>query len=208
IHYLRHAARWPKEWTDSALAVLRRGFAPYRSDFLAKHTASVTASGASTPTTSYKARGPMGAFLAANEPATPLDPATHDYLADFINGTVVSLNGDAVDALAWWGSEREQGREWGGLTEMALDLFTCPVSSVAVERAFSFGRHVVSEKRHRLSGKTISRTMTVAAWGKAGWIPDGLLAKAKKAEKAAHKKGGRKSAKEVTLSDSEVEFQD
>ncbi|PLW49413.1 hypothetical protein PCASD_01972 [Puccinia coronata f. sp. avenae] len=62
------------------------------------------------------------------------------------------LNGtDPVNPLQWWIQQKALGNTHGGLVHMALDVLSCPATSVDVKRAFSFGRDYVSSKRHRLA---------------------------------------------------------
>ncbi|KNF05042.1 hypothetical protein PSTG_01671 [Puccinia striiformis f. sp. tritici PST-78] len=58
---------------------------------------------------------------------------------------------------------------------MALDVLSCPATTVDVERAFSFGRDYVSFKRHRLSASSVTRGMTIAFHSKSGKIKAGTL---------------------------------
>ncbi|KNF05850.1 hypothetical protein PSTG_00844 [Puccinia striiformis f. sp. tritici PST-78] len=50
-------------------------------------------------------------------------------------------------------------------------------TSVDVERAFSFGRHCVTQKRHRLNSISVTRGMSVAFYSKNRLIGPGLLKK-------------------------------
>ncbi|GAA6039232.1 hypothetical protein JCM8097_000482 [Rhodosporidiobolus ruineniae] len=171
--YIRDAARWSKKMVDTVMKLLQREYRSYATTFRAEQPAPAPRQAASTTTTA--SRAPLAAYLASHA-SSASSPRDTDYLATFVDGTPVQTpEGEAVNPFDWWLSERRQGREWGGLVEMALDVFSAPVSSVAVERVFSFGRHVVSEKRHSLSASTLSATLTVGGWSKVGWLPDGLL---------------------------------
>ncbi|KAE8212669.1 hypothetical protein CF327_g3711 [Tilletia walkeri] len=80
-----------------------------------------------------------------------------------------------VDPLDWWWKEKAKGNEWMGLADMALDVFSCPATSVDVERLFSRARRNVSPLRHRMKAKKLSKIVTVGQWVIDKWIPEGLL---------------------------------
>ncbi|PLW12529.1 hypothetical protein PCANC_23014 [Puccinia coronata f. sp. avenae] len=49
---------------------------------------------------------------------------------------------------------------------MALDVLSCPATTVDVEQSFSFGRDYVSNRRHRLNASSVTRGMAVAFYSK------------------------------------------
>ncbi|KNE93304.1 hypothetical protein PSTG_13345 [Puccinia striiformis f. sp. tritici PST-78] len=75
----------------------------------------------------------------------------------------------------WWIRQGKGGNTHGGLLQMALDVLSCPATTVDVERSFSFGRDYVSLRRHRLNAASVTRGMTVAFYSKNGKIKKGVL---------------------------------
>ncbi|KNE94404.1 hypothetical protein PSTG_12304 [Puccinia striiformis f. sp. tritici PST-78] len=115
----------------------------------------------------------------------------------WLRGGLVLNDGNPVNPLKWWMKQKRTGNTHGGLVHMALDVLSCPATSVDVERAFSFGRDYVTSKRHRLAPKSVSRGMTVAFYSKNQKIPEGILSRWKHGLKEDHKmqrkgKGKRK----------------
>ncbi|CAD6923228.1 unnamed protein product [Tilletia controversa] len=80
-----------------------------------------------------------------------------------------------VDPLQWWWSEKAKGNEHFGLTDLALDVFACPATSVDVERLFSRAGRVVTPLRHRLKADRIAQLVTVGKWFTEGSVPENLL---------------------------------
>ncbi|KNF04938.1 hypothetical protein PSTG_01993 [Puccinia striiformis f. sp. tritici PST-78] len=60
---------------------------------------------------------------------------------------------------------------------MALDVVSCPATTIDVERSFSFGRDYVLFRRHKLSAQSVTRGMAVAFYSENGKIKRGLLYK-------------------------------
>ncbi|KNE93149.1 hypothetical protein PSTG_13467 [Puccinia striiformis f. sp. tritici PST-78] len=60
---------------------------------------------------------------------------------------------------------------------MALDVLSFPATSVDMERAFLFGCHYVTQKRHCLNSILVTRCMSVAFYSKNKLIEPGLLKK-------------------------------
>ncbi|POW07561.1 hypothetical protein PSTT_08150 [Puccinia striiformis] len=98
-----------------------------------------------------------------------------DPLDIWLAGGLILDGDEPVNPLKWWSQQKRTGNTHGGLVHMALDVLSCPATSVDVERAFSFGCDYVSSKRHRLSSESISRGMSVAFYSKNGLIKEGVL---------------------------------
>ncbi|KAA1112383.1 hypothetical protein PGTUg99_014835 [Puccinia graminis f. sp. tritici] len=105
----------------------------------------------------------------------------------------LSLNdeGGPVNPLKWWMRQRRAGNTHGGLLQMALDVLSCPATTVDVERSFSFGRDYVSLRRHRLSASSLTRGMAVLFYAKNGKIQSGVLRKWKLNKKNEQKQKGK-----------------
>ncbi|KNE92958.1 hypothetical protein PSTG_13674 [Puccinia striiformis f. sp. tritici PST-78] len=101
----------------------------------------------------------------------------NDPLDIWLASGLILDNSSPVNALKWWIRQKRARNSHGGLAKMALDVLSCPATLVDVERAFSFGHAYVSEKRHRLSGVSISRGMAVAFYSKNNLIESGVLRK-------------------------------
>ncbi|KAH9456329.1 hypothetical protein Pst134EB_012532 [Puccinia striiformis f. sp. tritici] len=126
------------------------------------------------------------------EGAPPTDPLTV-WLA---GGLSLNEDGGPVNPLKWWMRQQHAGNTDGGLLQMALDVLSCPATTVDVERSFSFGRDYVSLQRHRLSASSVTRGMSVAFYGKNGKIKKGVLHKWKlNKENEAKQKGKGKAGK-------------
>ncbi|KAE8265933.1 hypothetical protein A4X09_0g6411 [Tilletia walkeri] len=75
-----------------------------------------------------------------------------DIIAEWCNGSLPLVKGKMVDALSWWWDQKRIGSNHGGLTDLALDVFAAPATSVDVERLFSKAGHHITPLRHRLKG--------------------------------------------------------
>ncbi|KAH9468971.1 hypothetical protein Pst134EA_033377 [Puccinia striiformis f. sp. tritici] len=128
---------------------------------------------------------PISSMLAAlsNAAATRGGSNSTDPFDLWLAGGLVLDRNQPVNPLKWWIQQKRAGNTHGGLIHMALDVLSCPATSVDVERAFSFGRDYVSSKRHRLAPQSLSRGMTVAFFSKNNKIKPGLLARWKKGVK-------------------------
>ncbi|KNE93455.1 hypothetical protein PSTG_13178 [Puccinia striiformis f. sp. tritici PST-78] len=124
----------------------------------------------------------LGSAAAARDGHSLSDPFNM-----WLRGGLVLNNGNPVNPLKWWMKQKRTGNTHGGLVHMALDVLSCPATSVDVERAFSFGRDYVTSKRHRLAPKSVSRGMTVAFYSKNQKIPEGILSRWKHGLKEDHK---------------------
>ncbi|KNE98817.1 hypothetical protein PSTG_07839 [Puccinia striiformis f. sp. tritici PST-78] len=103
-------------------------------------------------------------------------------------GLHLNEEGLPVNPPKWWIQQAQGGVTHGGLLHMALNVLSCPATTVDVKRAFSFGRDYVSFKRHRLSASSVTRGMTIAFYSKSGKIKPGTLRKWKENQKNEQKK--------------------
>ncbi|KAL6218044.1 hypothetical protein ACLB2K_011261 [Fragaria x ananassa] len=69
-----------------------------------------------------------------------------------------------LDILRWW---KAYSRNFHVLSIMARDVLTIPVSTIALESAFSAGGRVVDEKRSRLTPRNLEALMLVKDWNDA-----------------------------------------
>ncbi|KNE94780.1 hypothetical protein PSTG_11872 [Puccinia striiformis f. sp. tritici PST-78] len=126
----------------------------------------------------------------------------------WLTGALILDDKKPVNPLKWWLQEQCSSNTHWGLLQMALDVLSCPATSVDMELAFSFGRDYVSSKRHRLSPRSLSRArgMAVVFYSTNSMIKAGVLAKWKdgiqSAKKAKSKeKNNRKSIEIMNCAD-------
>ncbi|CAD6972491.1 unnamed protein product [Tilletia controversa] len=122
-----------------------------------------------------------------------------DIIAEWCNGSLPLVKGKMVDALSWWWDQKRIGSNHGGLTDLALDVFAAPAASVDVERLFSKAGHHITPLRHRLKAIKLGQMVTVGAWCRESWIPEGMLAnyhfeKQRKKQELAKAKRARAAA--------------
>ncbi|KAE8244983.1 hypothetical protein A4X13_0g6142 [Tilletia indica] len=110
--------------------------------------------------------------LAEEEAALPAP----DIIAEWCKGSIPLVKGKMVDALSWWWDQKRIGANHGGLTDLALDVFSAPATSVDVERLFSRAGHHITPLRHRLTAIKLGHIVTVGAWYREEWVPEDLLA--------------------------------
>ncbi|KNE89643.1 hypothetical protein PSTG_16909 [Puccinia striiformis f. sp. tritici PST-78] len=114
-------------------------------------------------------------------------------------GLTLDDEGQPVNPLKWWIKQGCAGNTHGGLLQMALDVLSCPATTVDVERLFNFGQDYVSVKRHRLSPLSIARGMTVSFYSKNGMIPSGVLREWKVEKQAQQKQNVRGKGKPIVI---------
>jgi hypothetical protein len=148
---------------------------------------------------------------AASQPSQ----ATKDVVQNLVGKEpIFSPEGGMVDGVLYWLKKRAAGEEEEGLTQMALDILSCPgaflsllfiifalggagrdwelmygiaATSVDVERTFSAGGDYVAKKRHSLSARSVCRGMAVGFYSKNDMVPVGLLRKGRKDRASAAK---------------------
>ncbi|GAA6056514.1 hypothetical protein NBRC10513_007119 [Rhodotorula toruloides] len=176
LSYMKNAG-WAEDWIATAVEVAEEMYGNYKRD---DNVGSAQSEEMPPPP-------PKRSRVAAHLACAALAPShtSSDPLQSFINDSpLVNADKSPKDPFAYWIQEREAGREHGGLTELALDLFSAPISSVAVERAFSVGRAFVTEKRHGLAARSICEGLALGAWSRADMVPERLLADSKEMRKA------------------------
>ncbi|KAI7954546.1 hypothetical protein MJO28_004946 [Puccinia striiformis f. sp. tritici] len=162
-------AKWQPDWIDEAIRLAREMWENhYKSTPQRTTTKEPNARPKPAPT------GVLAGLSGASEARAGqvlMDPL-NVWLA---GGLHLDDEGLPVNPLKWWISEGRRGNTYGGLLQMALDVLSCPATTVDVERSFSFGRDYVSNRRHRLNASSVTKGMTVAFYSKNDMIkPDGL----------------------------------
>ncbi|POW11508.1 hypothetical protein PSTT_05242 [Puccinia striiformis] len=145
-------ANWEPEWITEAIRLAREMWVSFYKPKPVESTPSSLSSN-NRPKTSMLAG--LGSAAAARGGILSSDP-----LDIWLAGGLILDGDEPVNPLKWWSQQKRAGNNHGGLVQMALDVLSCPATSVDVERAFSFGRDYVSSKRHRLSSESLSRGMT------------------------------------------------
>ncbi|KAE8241013.1 hypothetical protein A4X13_0g7602 [Tilletia indica] len=161
--------KWPDDWKEEAEQLLRDVYAAYYQ----RSPEAEKADGSQTP--NFDNLDPTTQALMRMAKAKQ-ESSSHDVIAEwFDNFTPLSADGRRVDPLHWWWTEQQKGNDHEGLTAMALDVFSCPATSVDVERLFSRAGRVVSPLRHRLKAAKIAQLVTVGKWFLEGSVPETLL---------------------------------
>ena len=83
-----------------------------------------------------------------------------------------SLNKD-LDVLKWW---KDHAPRFPILANMAIDLMSVPITTVASESTFSIGGRVLSKYRSRLLPTKVQALICTRSWLH-GFIPSGNLFK-------------------------------
>lgn len=91
-----------------------------------------------------------------------------DELEDYLREPCIDHIYD--DPLQWW---RKNGSDkYPRLSILAKEFLSICASSAPCERLFSTGRGIVTYKRARLAGNTISALMTLKSWCREPFVPD------------------------------------
>ncbi|KNF06104.1 hypothetical protein PSTG_00615 [Puccinia striiformis f. sp. tritici PST-78] len=171
-------AKWKPEWINEAIRLTREMWESHYKPLPPQ----LTTSQPPNPC-------PSQVSIRTTSPTDPLQV----WLA---GGLALTEDGRPVNPLKWWMRQRRAGNTHGGLLQMALDVLSCPATTVDVEQSFSFGRDYVLFRRHRLSAWSVTQGMAVAFYSRKGKIKRGLLYKWKLNKKNEQKKGKEKSARE------------
>jgi hypothetical protein len=79
----------------------------------------------------------------------------------YLDEEMVSMNTKNFNVLDWW---KVVGTRYPTLRRIARDIYVIPVTTVALESAFSTGGRVVSEHRNRLTSKMLEALMCSQYW--------------------------------------------
>ncbi|KNF03341.1 hypothetical protein PSTG_03286 [Puccinia striiformis f. sp. tritici PST-78] len=182
-------AGWEADWITEALRLTREMFNTF-------YKPNIEILPSSQPNKSNKPFQPKTGNIAQLALAAQPGLSATDPLDNWLASGLILDDGSPVNALKWWIRQKRAGNSHGGLAKMALDVLSCPATSVDFERAFSFGRAYLSEKRHRLSGVSISRGMSVAFYSKNNLIEPGVLRKWKNHLQVEKKQSSKGKGKE------------
>ncbi|KNF01692.1 hypothetical protein PSTG_05119 [Puccinia striiformis f. sp. tritici PST-78] len=120
-------AKWNPEWIEEALRLTRE---MWESNYKPQPPL-LTTSQPSNPPPSRPVTGVLAGLVGASEARGASSPT---------NPPQMWLSGGL--ALTWWMQQQQAGNTHGGLLQMALDVLSCPATTVDVEQSLSFGRDV------------------------------------------------------------------
>ncbi|WJZ84094.1 hypothetical protein VitviT2T_003718 [Vitis vinifera] len=101
-------------------------------------------------------------MLKSRKKTTNSSPNNTTDLDRYLNIDLISFEDDEdFDILIWW---KSQQHKYPVLSIIARDVLTVPVSTVALEAAFSAGGRVVSDKRYSLAPDSIEANICVKDW--------------------------------------------
>ncbi|CAE7216530.1 unnamed protein product, partial [Rhizoctonia solani] len=181
VQYMLNAG-WIQEWIDEAIDLLVKEWT--------RHYKPASTTKETQPTANQFG---YSTYLQRMYPTTGTSTRSATCpIRDFVHAAPVleaSRDGQPIlfNPLVWWHGQRSVGNEWDGLTQLAIDVLSCPATSVDVERAFSLLSNIVTKRRHNLSAQTIQATATLASYSKAGLVKRGVLGEILRAEKSKSK---------------------
>ncbi|PLW50974.1 hypothetical protein PCASD_01100 [Puccinia coronata f. sp. avenae] len=141
-------ANWEPNWIAKAIRLARDMWVShYKPKSLPVTTTSATPTLPSRPKT--------GMLSGLSEAATAQGGnRSSDAFNIWLTRGLVLDGNNPVNPLKWWIQQKRSGNTHGGLVHMALDVLSCPGTSVDFERSFSFGSNYVTLRRHRLTPKS------------------------------------------------------
>ncbi|KNF01232.1 hypothetical protein PSTG_05589 [Puccinia striiformis f. sp. tritici PST-78] len=138
-------AKWNKKWIDKAIRLTRE---MWETNYKPSAQPPPSKDANSRPRTGVLAQ--LSGASEARAGSNSTDPLNM-WLA---GGLHLTEDGMPVNPLTWWIQQARGGNTHSGLLQMALDVLSCPATTVDVEQAFSFGRDYVTFKRHRLNSSS------------------------------------------------------
>ncbi|GAA5907401.1 hypothetical protein JCM5296_002186 [Sporobolomyces johnsonii] len=170
IRYLQ-AQKWPQSWIDDAVYTTQE---LYNTRHLRKaEHARLVAQQQRLARRSVQASATIQSTLELMDEEDGIEIDLKKIVYNFASARHprTDAEGNRLVALDYWKRQWADGEKREGLTELALDVFGCPASSVDVERAFSFGGFTVSNRRHNLSAASVTACMFLAACENHGLTP-------------------------------------
>ncbi|KAE8241260.1 hypothetical protein A4X13_0g7493 [Tilletia indica] len=179
------AMKWEEDWKTTAVDILRSNYEEfYKIEPMESQEDNDTQE--DDPEEGEKEEDPvlaamMKRSMARKAEAKIVDPI-EDWLADV---TPLGKKMETVDPLAWWWKEKQRGNDRMGLADLALDVFSCPATSVDVERLFSRAGRNVTSLRHNMKARKLAKVVSLGQWFLDDWVPSTLLDDILKKEKEA-----------------------
>lgn len=82
-----------------------------------------------------------------------------DEFLQYLDEQRPNLEDDQI--LGWWKLNKQK---YPQLSKMAVDYLSIPATSASVERLFSAGKNMVTDKRNRLSISSMQAVMSLKSW--------------------------------------------
>ncbi|KAJ3574247.1 hypothetical protein NP233_g1903 [Leucocoprinus birnbaumii] len=150
-------AQWPKDWVKRALEIVQEEFAQRYADIEIETSVNVRSS-LDQPSSKHQNIFDDLSDLEKIAPAPVVDE-----LALYLKQPREKVD----DVLKWW---LQRQNTFPRLSRMALNYHSVPATSVAVERAFSQGRILLSHIRNRLSAESTRALLCLGAWYRSGLV--------------------------------------
>ncbi|KNF06729.1 hypothetical protein PSTG_00045 [Puccinia striiformis f. sp. tritici PST-78] len=155
-------AKWPQSWADEAITLTRQMYERWYKPKPCEAAKTPKKGPQKAQTGVLAGLGAAAIARSAESLSNPIDI--------WLSGGLVLEEGAPVNGLRWWIEQKRSGNTHHGLLSMALDVMSCPATTVDVERTFNFGRDYVSSRRHNLHPKSVSRGMALSFYSKNGMI--------------------------------------
>ncbi|KAE8214172.1 hypothetical protein CF326_g9805 [Tilletia indica] len=165
--------KWQEDWKETAVDILRSNYEAFYKvvPLESQDDQDAPDNGKEDAEEDPVIAAMMKRSIARRAEAKAVDQI-EEWLADV---TPLSKKKETVDPLAWWWKEKQRGNERMGLADMALDVFSCPATSVDVERLFSRAGRNVTPLRHSMRALKLAKVVAVGQWFLDDWVPSDLL---------------------------------
>ncbi|KAI7952658.1 hypothetical protein MJO29_008289 [Puccinia striiformis f. sp. tritici] len=131
-------AQWKPKWIVESIRLTREMWEPHYKPSPHPTTAKQSNHRPRPPPTGVLARLSMAPEAQAGNTST--NPLTM-WLAGALT---LDDDGQPVNPLKWWIQQGRAGNQHGALLQMALDVLSCPATTVDLKQSFSFGRDIVT----------------------------------------------------------------
>jgi hypothetical protein len=144
---------WKRDWITAGVQSARTLWLQYKKEV-------------STDDTDTSSLPQFERFLAGVQSKQRSKGGSADEFERFINAPIELID---IPPLQWW-LQPQQQRSYPQLSQLAIDILTCPAMSAESERVFSGTRRTVPWTRARLSSSTIEHLECTKHWQRAGVI--------------------------------------
>ena len=163
-----HRQSWEAEWIDEAKDLVRK-------EFSHNYGGTASDSTATEPSASTMDFADFGNISVTTDTANELDR--------FLQEPVENVK----EPLKWWFLNCSA---YPKLSRMALDFLSVPPTSMAVERVFSQGQHLLPFTQNGLSTASIRMHLCLGSWGRSDLIQVKDIQDAIKGKKRKHTSSG------------------
>ena len=144
---------WKRDWITAGVQRARALWLQYKQEV-------------STDNTDTSSLPQFERFLAGVQSKQRSKGGSADEFERFIAAPIEHID---IPPLQWW-LQPQQQRSYPQLSQLAIDILSCPAMSAESERVFSGTRRTVPWTRARLSGSTIEQLECTKHWQRAGVI--------------------------------------